>query len=211
MSVANRTIERWGKEFDWPARIKAIEKSKIKPIPKRRGRRTKYRPEYVELVGKIVGETGCTDEKLADLISVSYATLKNWMSVYPEFLAAIKKGKWDHACLGIANSLVKRANGYQFKEITMEWNPLANEGKGGMTPTKVVTKDRAPDVAAQIFALCNRAKGEWQHVSRIEHTGKDGGPIELQHPEVENLFENFTTEERQEALGHIRAAASLIG
>ena len=34
------------------------------------------------------------------------------------------------------------------------------------------------DTTACIFWLCNRRKDSWRHVQRIEHTGKDGQPIE---------------------------------
>ncbi|MCJ2530707.1 MAG: hypothetical protein LN413_00095 [Candidatus Thermoplasmatota archaeon] len=36
---------------------------------------------------------------------------------------------------------------------------------------------RGGNVTAAIFFLCNRDRDRWQHVNRVELTGKDGGPI----------------------------------
>ena len=38
-------------------------------------------------------------------------------------------------------------------------------------------KAKSGNVTAAIFFLCNRDLDRWQHVNRIELTGKDGGPI----------------------------------
>jgi hypothetical protein len=32
---------------------------------------------------------------------------------------------------------------------------------------------------SMIFFLCNRAPGRWQHVNKVEVTGKDGGPVQI--------------------------------
>ena len=37
---------------------------------------------------------------------------------------------------------------------------------------------RKGDMTATIFWLCNRRRGEWQHVQRIEHSGKIEGNVE---------------------------------
>jgi hypothetical protein len=36
----------------------------------------------------------------------------------------------------------------------------------------------APDVTAQIFWLKNRQPDRWREKQQMEHTGKDGGPIQ---------------------------------
>ena len=71
-----------------------MERPKKKQIPKKHpgGRPEKYRPEFCELAGR-----GCmlgdTNDVLATRFGVNVATIKRWMNKYPEFCAAIKKGR----------------------------------------------------------------------------------------------------------------------
>ncbi len=61
--------------------------------------------------------------------------------------------------------MLKRALGYEFKEITQELT------EDGMRVTKVITKQQAPDTTAQIFWLKNRKPEEWRDKKETEITG----------------------------------------
>ena len=54
---------------------------------------------------------------------------------------------------------------------------------------------KSGNVTAAIFFLCNRDRERWQHVNRIELTGKDGGPIRY-HDAIRRIDER-----RAELLG----------
>ena len=52
----------------------------------------------------------------------------------------------------------------------------------GLSPIRTLVnalgkKAKSCNVTAAIFFLCNRDREWWQHVNRIEFTGKNGGPI----------------------------------
>lgn len=61
----------------------------------------------------------------------------------------------------VENSLLKRALGYRYDEVTYE------DG----VETKRVTKEVQPDTTAQIFWLKNRKPNEWRDKQNIEHSG----------------------------------------
>jgi len=69
-------------------------------------RPTKYDPGILESVTNYC-VLGCTDEELAEFLSISVATLNTWKQK-PEFLEAIKKGK-AFADMRVANSLYQKA------------------------------------------------------------------------------------------------------
>lgn len=43
----------------------------------------------------------------------------------------------------------------------------------------LIAGETGPKVTAHIFALKNAAPDEWRDKQNVEHTGKDGGPIEV--------------------------------
>ena len=129
------------------------------------GRPTDYRVELNDKVYKLC-LLGATDKEIADLFDISESTLNNWKLEYPEFLESIKAGKIT-ADAEVANSLYKRANGYRYDEITYEkvgeGESLVEMAETGLESVKqdiykkkVVTKEVAPDVAAQNIWLKNR-------------------------------------------------------
>src|SRR4051794_687430 len=98
-----------------------------------RGRKTKYFPEMCEQVEKL-GMLGATDQEIADFLNIEESTLNDWKLKRPEFSESINKGK-ILADTNVAHSLYKRAIGW---------------------------KNLPPDVAACIFWLKNRRKGNWR-------------------------------------------------
>jgi len=138
-------------------------------------------------------------EELAEALGVCPRTVETWRKRHPEFLQALKEGR-AAANARVEESLYQRAIGYTHTEerIVTEARerPGSGKSKGDAQQTKVVrketiTKTVAPDVTAQIFWLCNRGRGRWRHVQRIEHTGPDGGPIDYRD------LSGYTDEELQ--------------
>lgn len=106
---------------------------------------------------------GLTDEQIAYNIGITAKTLYEWKKQYSEICEALKKGK-EVVDRQVENALLKRALGYEYDEITMEY------GK----ETKRVTKQVVPDVTAQIFWLKNRKPDQWRDKRDIEHSGEIG-------------------------------------
>jgi hypothetical protein len=111
---------------------------------------------------------GATDKELADFFEVSESTLSKWKVDYPEFSEALKSGK-EMADAEVGNRLFQRAIGYSHPDVHI------SNYQGEITKTETV-KHYAPDTTACIFWLKNRRPDLWR--DRVEHTGKDGGPIE---------------------------------
>jgi len=120
------------------------------------GRPTEYKEEYNKLVYKLC-LLGAIDREIAEIIGVSEQTLNAWKQIYPQFLESIKNGKVI-ADSEVANSLFKRARGYQFKEKTYEDGALRKE----------VLKDIAPDTGAAMAWLKNRQSAKWRDKQEIE-------------------------------------------
>jgi len=99
---------------------------------------------------------GLTDEQIAHNIGVSRSTLNEWKKKYPDISDALKEGK-EVVDRHVENALLKRALGYQYKEITEE----------GGEVTKVVTKEVQPDTTAQIFWLRNRTN-KWSNKDSVD-------------------------------------------
>ena len=77
----------------------------------------------------------------------------------PELAEAIKRGQ-SKGIETVSNALFKRAKGYSYKETHVEERP----GKKGeaIKTIKLVKKQVAPDVTAQIFYLKNRDAENWK-------------------------------------------------
>ena len=122
---------------------------------------------------------GCTDKEIADIIGIAESTLNNWKKQYPSFLESIKRGK-EEADAEIADALYKRAKGYEHREDKI----FLHEGEPVVVPT---TKHYAPDTAAAFIWLKNRRSASWKDKQQIEHTGKDGGAIEVKSMDDKQL------------------------
>ena len=145
---------------------------------KKRGRPSKWTDDIPDRTYKLC-LLGLTDQDLCVAFNISERILNYWKKIHPEFLQSIKKGK-DNADAEIAKSLYHRAKGYEHEDVH-----ISNyQGEITITP---ITKHYPPDTTACIFWLKNRQKELWSDVSRHEHTGKDGGPIEQKQIPVLDL------------------------
>ena len=125
---------------------------------------------------------GLTDEQIAHNMGISKATLYNYKRDHLDILEALKKGK-EVVDIQVENALLKRALGYQYKEVKTE------EYKGKDGPVKNVTttiKEVVPDTTAQIFWLKNRKPEVWRDKQNVELSGE---------VKTANPYEGLTTEE----------------
>lgn len=104
---------------------------------------------------------GLTDEQISNNLGISTTTFYDYKNKYLEFSESLKRGK-EVVDYEVENALLKRALGYEYKEITQEsrWDKEKQEYE--MVVTKEVTKQVAPDTTAQIFWLKNRKAKEWR-------------------------------------------------
>lgn len=131
------------------------------------GRPTKYythvEPRLIEIEGW--ARDGLIDEQIAHNLGVAYSTFREYKKQFPALAAALKRGK-DVVDREVENALLKRALGYEYKEVTEE---LIN---GQLQVTKVVTKQVPPDTTAQIFWLKNRKPDVWRDRHEVGHSGE---------------------------------------
>lgn len=146
--------------------MKAKRKGKVKG-----GRPTKFRVEMVEQARKLY-EIGLTDIEVADFFGITDRTLYRWQADQPAFCQARKLGK-DVPDDKVERSLFHRATGYSHKAVKIFADP-----KTGAEKIVEYVEHYPPDATSCIFWLKNRRPEEWR--DRIEHTGKDGGPIQTE-------------------------------
>lgn len=126
---------------------------------------------------------GYTDEEIAKSIGIHRDTLYVWKNKYPAIADTLKKGK-DVVDRKVENSLLKRALGYRYEEVTKEISIDEDTGESKLIITKVVTKEVAPDVTAQIFWLKNRKPEQWKNDPH--KTELDREILELRKKELES-------------------------
>lgn len=107
---------------------------------------------------------GLTDEQIAEKMGISVASLYNYKKDHLDILEALKRGK-EVVDRQVENALLKRALGYEYDEISEEF-----EG-GILVKRKVTRKQVVPDTTAQIFWLKNRKPDEWRDKQTVEIPG----------------------------------------
>lgn len=104
---------------------------------------------------------------------IERSLVDHWYAVDQEF----KDIKQSIDAFGIeltVNNLQKRADGYDFDEVTT-YQEVRGKGKSQkMVTIKVTTtrKHMPPDTSAITFFLTNKAKKDWQVAQKITHDGK---------------------------------------
>ena len=141
---------------------------------------SKYKPEYVNQA-KLLYEGGFTDIKAAQFFKVSRGTIYAWQKEFPDFSAAIQAGKDYFDSKKTEKSLLKRATGFYYTEVTRESARVVVRGEKGvllvndepkMVITKKVRKYVVPDTGAAIFWLKNRNSDRWKDAQQHEHMGQ---------------------------------------
>ena len=105
---------------------------------------------------------GLINEQIATNMGISRSTLNAWCEKYPDISNALKRGK-EVVDRQVENALLKRALGYEYEEVSEEYD------EDGIVVKKKVTKKRVvPDTTAQIFWLKNRKHAEWRDRQTVE-------------------------------------------
>lgn len=134
------------------------------------GRPTDYRAEFCDVAISACAR-GATIATIAEMLGVHRATIYRWMAEHQEFCDAIRVAR-EIADELVGFSLYERAVGYTYDAVKI----LQNNGVPLVVPYR---EHVPPDVAAQKHWLANRQPDKWREVSKIEHTGKNGDPIEF--------------------------------
>lgn len=139
---------------------------KTKPKAKR-GRPTKYRPEYASEAAKACA-AGATTAQLADFFGVSVRTVDLWRIVHPEFSQALKDWK-SFADAQVERTLFERACGYECDEVDIR----VVSGTIVKTPIRRVYP---PDPTSMIFWLKNRQPDKWRNKPTDDEADKELPP-----------------------------------
>lgn len=158
------------------------------------GRPSSFDTKYAALAEKVC-KLGATDAQLADVLGISESTLNKWKLDFPAFSEALKKGK-AIADADVAASLYHRATGYEHDDVHI------SNYQGEVTKTPI-RKHYPPDPTSMIFWLKNRRPDLWR--DRMEHTGRDGGPIETAVVKDEELARWLAFEQTQRVIQKAKA------
>lgn len=108
---------------------------------------------------------GLTDEQIAGKMGIHRDTLNEWKKKYSDISDTLKRGK-EVVDLQVENALLKRALGYEYEEVTEEYE------LGTLTKKKVTKKQVIPDTTAQIFWLKNRRPDKWKDKQDVQVSGE---------------------------------------
>lgn len=123
------------------------------------GRPTKYNAQFHPLVVEGFAMSGLTDAQIAEKIGIQESTLNNWKKAHPEFMESLTIGKKTPDDL-VEESLLRRALGYNTKEITQE--RMADTGQkvrhGGESKFTEKDWDYAKSAFGYTCAYCGQGK-----------------------------------------------------
>lgn len=124
------------------------------------GRPPVYDPDRSPGVAGALARNGESQQRIAQIMGLSYSTIKKWAKEHAEFSAALRETR-EEADATVERSLYQRACGYEYEETEIVGNP----GKDGKLETKRIKKNKkrmAPDVMAAMFWLRNRQPGRYK-------------------------------------------------
>lgn len=109
---------------------------------------------------------GLTEEQIAKNFGISYNTFKRAKKdpEYGELITAALIQTKDVVDMEVENMLLKRARGYEYDEVTEEYE------MGILVKRKVTHKMVVPDTSAQIFWLKNRQPDKWRDRREVDNT-----------------------------------------
>lgn len=144
------------------------------------GRPPKYSEEFAEQARKLC-LLGATDEEIASFFEVEVRTIYRWKLDHDQFCQALKAGK-EAADERVERSLYQKAIGYRQEAVKI----FMPAGKTDPVYAPYV-EHMAPDTTAAIFWLKNRRSQEWRDKQDHEHSGPNGGPIQVTRIELVDL------------------------
>lgn len=156
----------------------------------------KWDDKFLKIAEKAC-ELGATDQDLADMLDISLRTLYYWRTKRPELAAVMKVGK-EVADDQVERSLYRQAMGYEQDEVKIFMPAGAEAPVYAPYRAKV-----APSATAAIFWLKNRRADDWRDKVTQEHTGPNGGPVQMIGLDATQL-----SKDTLEELLRVRAAAT---
>lgn len=147
----------------------------VEDVTPGKGRPTDYDPSYVDEV-RVICERGATDIEIAEHFGVTPRTIYRWKLQHADFCQAMQVGK-DLADDRVERAFFMRAAGYTF----IEQQALKIKTSRDTEDVKVVDVEKhvPADTTAAMKWLSNRRGDKWRDTQRHEHTGRDGGAIEI--------------------------------
>ena len=128
---------------------------------------------------------GLTNEDIAHNMGIARQTLNNWCKKYPSIMDALKKGR-EPVVRKLENSLIKKAQGFEYEEVTTEmWVDDNGEKRQKVSKHK---KYSAPDTSALIFLLKNYKPNKYRNYNDLT---KKQIEAELRRTEAEINKINF--------------------
>ena len=143
------------------------------------GRPTRYSKEISDALVKAMA-TGLSLEAAAASIGISARVVFDWQNRHPEFLQAVQEGRQQALLF------------WERKAIAM-----AEGATGNAQLVMLALKNRS------------RAASGWHDAQRLEHTGGDGGPVQVQ-PVVKTIDASLLTREQRQALREAVMAAQKL-
>ncbi len=134
--------------------------------------KSKY-DETFPLLAQDYARQGMIDTQIAKKLGIHVATLYEYQKLYPDFSEALKKGKMP-VDIEVENALLKRAKGFEYEEVHVEYKPKGKEdeeAKKKPTLIKKIKKFFPPDVAACAFWLKNRRSKLWRDKHDLDVSG----------------------------------------
>ena len=117
---------------------------------------------------------GLRDEDIAKKLGISRETFYQYKKTYSDFSDALKKGKAP-IDFEVENSLLKRARGFEYEEVHIEYKPgkKGKDEKEELIPISIkkIKKIVIPDTTACIFWSKNRRPRRWRDKHDIDLGG----------------------------------------
>lgn len=168
----------------------------------------KYGNQAINATEAWISDNGLMDyggAKLSDFlnhIGISYKSYYRWMDEYPEFKAAIERGKAEFKArltTDIAASLAMAAKGYEREETEKEFKPNPKDpNKAIQTKFKKKTVYYQPNVGAAIFLLTNLDPEHYQNKQNGEFILKNKDDKKMSIDEINAEIERLKKIENNE-------------
>ena len=147
---------------------------------------------------KKLAKKGWTNDEMADFFKIPIDTWNTWILQYPFFSKFVRDWKLTYDCR-VERALAERAMGYSHPEEKIFLRKVVDEFGERQEVIRVETiKHYPPDPTSMIFWLKSRLPRDWRDRKIVEHTGRDGKPIQIQpypmKPAMVDL-EDFSTAE----------------
>ena len=136
------------------------------------GRPSAYDPSMNDQAYKLA-LLGMTDAEIAEFFGVAVSTFYLWKETHPAFSEAVNAGGVQ-ADADVAASLYRRAMG----EVVFTERRVKTDA-GTYEVIRLSQQVPADPGAAKLW-LTNRQPGKWREKQAVEHSGPDGGPVQIE-------------------------------